>query len=91
MTLKAENLLFNQLYHNYSPAKDVPKFEVFLACYRAAMYWLLSDFNPTLVLRFTKKALEALGFEIEGVNESNGSKLVVRKRGFYVPEVPRLW
>jgi len=91
-THKAGGPFFDQLNQLYGPpAKEIPRFEVFLACYKAAMYWLLSDFNLTLVLMFSKKALEALGFEIEGINESRGGKLVVRKRGVAVPELPRLW
>ncbi|TVY37295.1 Protein unc-45-like protein [Lachnellula subtilissima] len=91
-THKAGGPFFDQLNQLYGPAaKEVPRFELFLACYKAAMYWLLSDFNLTLVLMFTKKALEALGFGIEGIDESRGGKLVVRKRGIAVPELPRLW
>jgi hypothetical protein len=96
-THTADAELFSKLESLFkSPAKDIPRYEVFRTFYSEAIYWF-EKYNPPVAAEFAAKALEALGFVMDGFSEHRGfyenrsSKLVKQEWGVSVPEVARLW
>jgi hypothetical protein len=92
-----DSKLFSKLDSLYkTPAKDIPRYDAFVAFYSEAEYWFQKYSSP-VAADLAVRALEALGFVVEGfcghrgLSENKNSALVQQQWGVSVPEAARLW
>lgn len=81
-----------------SPATDVPRFELFQLCFSIAQHLVFEDKGGDVAsgLLYGLKALEALGFMLEGVDMRTGlargkKGLVVKRWGWPVEPLAKAW